>query len=590
MSNELFSYQDNKIRELLNDVENGKIGLPDLQRPFVWKDSKVRDLLDSMIKGYPIGYVMLWSSPEEYDNTKQIGIGDKRCRKPEYLVIDGQQRLTALLAAVYGIKVVDKNFKARQIKISYNPLIMKFAVWTQAEEKDAEWIKSIRDVFKAYEEGDIVRLRREYISKLNESRVKKELLSLSAQEEYEIEKNLNSLAMLREYSLPTLKISSKANEEDVAEIFVRVNSGGQNLKEKNFIETLIAVYDNEIYDIMQDFSSKSRIADDGTSFNPILDVDPAHLIRMAVGFGFKRARLKYAYMLLRGKDLKTGEVTDKTREENLVIFKNALSVVTNLSHWHQFVNIVKKAGYLNKSIIPSTNAIVYSYILYLIGKIEYKLSYEILTSLISKWVFMAMVSRLYTDSPESEVEREFADLRTVHNAAEFEEYLNKEIENRFTKEYFAHTLPNELNTSTAVSPAWYGYVAAQNILGVNALFSTIPQSQFFSYGSNDKKKAIDKHHIFPKNYLKSIGYAHDRDRNQTANFTFLEAGDNILISDKAPNIYSIKFKEKLGEETYLKHLSAHAIPHNFEDLEYQDFLLQRRILMAEIIQKAFERL
>ena len=590
MSNELFSYQDNKIRELLNDVENGKIGLPDLQRPFVWKDSKVRDLLDSMIKGYPIGYVMLWSSPEEYDNTKQIGIGDKRCRKPEYLVIDGQQRLTALLAAVYVIKAVAKNFKARQIKISYNPLIMKFAVWTQAEEKDAEWIKSIRDVFKAYEEGDIVRLRREYISKLNESRVKKELLSLSAQEEYEIEKNLNSLAMLREYSLPTLKISSKANEEDVAEIFVRVNSGGQNLKEKNFIETLIAVYDNEIYDIMQDFSSKSRIADDGTSFNPILDVDPAHLIRMAVGFGFKRARLKYAYMLLRGKDLKTGEVTDKTREENLVIFKNALSVVTNLSHWHQFVNIVKKAGYLNKSIIPSTNAIVYSYILYLIGKIEYKLSYEILTSLISKWVFMAMVSRLYTDSPESEVEREFADLRTVHNAAEFEEYLNKEIENRFTKEYFAHTLPNELNTSTAVSPAWYGYVAAQNILGVNALFSTIPQSQFFSYGSNDKKKAIDKHHIFPKNYLKSIGYAHDRDRNQTANFTFLEAGDNILISDKAPNIYSIKFKEKLGEETYLKHLSAHAIPHNFEDLEYQDFLLQRRILMAEIIQKAFERL
>lgn len=590
MSNELFSYQDNKIRELLNDVENGKIGLPDLQRPFVWKDSKVRDLLDSMIKGYPIGYVMLWSSPEEYDNTKQIGIGDKRCRKPEYLVIDGQQRLTALLAAVYGIKVVDKNFKARQIKISYNPLIMKFAVWTQAEEKDAEWIKSIRDVFKAYEEGDIVRLRREYISNLNESRAKKELLPLSAQEEYEIEKNLNSLAMLREYSLPTLKISSKANEEDVAEIFVRVNSGGQNLKEKNFIETLIAVYDNEIYDIMQDFSSKSRIADNGTSFNPILDVDPAHLIRMAVGFGFKRARLKYAYMLLRGKDLKTGEVTDKTREENLVIFKNALSVVTNLSHWHQFVNIVKKAGYLNKSIIPSTNAIVYSYILYLIGKIEYKLSYEILTSLISKWVFMAMVSRLYTDSPESEVEREFADLRTVHNAAEFEKYLNKEIENRFTKEYFVHTLPNELNTSTAVSPAWYGYVAAQNILGVNALFSTIPQSQFFSYGSNDKKKAIDKHHIFPKNYLKSIGYAHDRDRNQTANFTFLEAGDNILISDKAPNIYSIKFKEKLGEETYFKHLSAHAIPHNFEDLEYQDFLFQRRIVMAEIIQKAFERL
>ena len=435
-----------------------------------------------------------------------------------------------------------------------------------------------------------IQLRREYIINLNESRAKKDLLPLSAQEEYEIEKNLNRLAMLREYSLPTLKISSKANEEDVAEIFVRVNSGGQNLKEKNFIETLIAVYDNEIYNLMHDFSSKSRIASDGTSFNSILDVDPAHLIRMAVGIGFKRARLKYAYMLLRGKDLKTGEITEKIREENLVVFENALNVVTNLSYWHQFVNIVKRAGYLNKSIIPSTNAIVYSYVLYLIGKIEYKVSAEKLNGLISKWVFMAMLSRLYTDSPESEVEREFADLRNINTAAEFEEYLNKEIENRFTREYFTHTLPNELNTSSAVSPAWYGYIAAQNVLGVTALFSTIPQTHFFSFGSNDKKKAIDKHHIFPKNYLKSLGYANDRDRNQAANFTFLEATDNILISDQAPYIYSAKFKDKLGEETYYNHLSAHAIPYNFEELEYQDFLLQRRILMAEIIQKAFARL
>lgn len=590
MSNELYSYQENNVRDLLNEIERGKIGLPDLQRPFVWKDNKIRDLLDSMIKGYPIGYIMLWASPEEYSNTKQIGIGNKKIKNPESLVIDGQQRLTALLAALYDIRVIDKNYKERQVKISYNPLEMKFAVWSQAEEKDAEWIKSIREVFQAVENADIISLRKKYILTLNESRIKKELDILSEQEEYTIEKNLNKLVELRKYTIPTLKISSKANEEDVAEIFVRVNSGGQNLKEKNFIETLIAVYDKEVYDCMQSFCSQSRIASDGTSFNPILEIDPAHLIRMAVGFGFKRARLKYAYMLLRGKNLETGEITDEIREKNLSIFKNALSVVTNLSHWHKFVNIVKRAGYFNRSIIPSTNAIIYSYVLYLIGKIEYKVSADNLEKIISKWVFMAMISRLYTDSPESEVEREYADLRNINNAKEYEVYLNKEITNRFTKEYFAHTLPNELNSSTAISPAWYGYIAAQNILGINTLFSTIPQSQFFMYGSNDKKKPIDKHHIFPKNYLQQIGYTNDRDRNQVANFTFLETKDNVIISDNAPEIYSVDFKNKLGEESYYKHLANHAIPQHFEKLEYQDFLSQRRILMAEIIQNAFEKL
>ena len=101
------------VENLLWDVENGRIGLPDLQRQFVWKDSKVRDLLDSMIKGYPIGYIILWESPEEYENTRTIGENKKEYDKPKDLVIDGQQRLTSLLAAILGLKVKDKNFRER---------------------------------------------------------------------------------------------------------------------------------------------------------------------------------------------------------------------------------------------------------------------------------------------------------------------------------------------------------------------------------------------------------------------------------------------------------------------------------------------
>lgn len=109
---ELFNNIPSKVGDLLNDVKNGKIGLPDLQRPFVWKDNKVRELLDSMMKGYPIGYIMLWSSPEDYENTGHIGNNTNIYSQPDDLVIDGQQRLTALLASMYGyvgFLFLDKN-------------------------------------------------------------------------------------------------------------------------------------------------------------------------------------------------------------------------------------------------------------------------------------------------------------------------------------------------------------------------------------------------------------------------------------------------------------------------------------------------
>ena len=121
MGQELFERIDRKVSNLLDDVKSGRIGLPDLQRPFVWKDAKVRDLFDSMMKGFPIGYVMLWESPSNYKNTKSIGLGNKTFSRPDDLVIDGQQRLTSLLAAITGIKVLDNNFEQRRIKICYDP-------------------------------------------------------------------------------------------------------------------------------------------------------------------------------------------------------------------------------------------------------------------------------------------------------------------------------------------------------------------------------------------------------------------------------------------------------------------------------------
>lgn len=590
MGKELFDNIPSKVEDLLLDVKNGRIGLPDLQRPFVWKDNKVRELLDSMMKGYPIGYVMLWASPEDYENTGYIGKNDKIYKQPDDLVIDGQQRLTALLAAMYGVTIKDKDYKERKIRISFNPLTREFDVWTPAFERNPEWISEISSVFMADQEHNISKLRKAYIRTVNEGRVKNGESELTDDEEDIVEQNINDLLNLNIYSLPTLKINSKADEEDVADIFVRVNSGGQNLTEKNFIETLIAVYDNAVHDKINKFCAESRIPANGTSFNQILQVDPSHLIRMAVGVGFRRARLRYAYMLLRGKDLKTGEITQDVRQDNLRIFKEALDEVTNLNNWHAFMNIFASAGYLKGNLVASSNAVVFSYVLYLIGKYDYKVPSLKLQKIICKWIFMSTITGFYTRSTESEVEKQFADLRDVSNADEFVAYLNAVIANKFTDDYFEYSLPAELNSSSATSPAWYGYIAAINVLGTPMLFSTAPLSQYFVLGTSGDKNSVDKHHIFPKHYLEKIGYSNDRDRNQIANFTYLDYATNIDISDDPPIEYVGRYREKLGEEGYKLACAQNALPENFEQLSYPEFLNKRRLLMAQIVKKAYNEL
>ena len=590
MGKELFDNIPSKVGDLLNDVENVKVALPDLQRPFVWKDSKARDLLDSMLKGYPIGYIMLWKSPDGYETINHIGTNDKTYIQPDYLVIDGQQRLTALLAAIFGIKVKDKNYDARRIRIAFNPLTREFAVWTEAYERNPEWISEISSVFEADINHDVPKFRRQFIKEYNISRQKNGKDFLTDEEEETIETNLNDLLNLSIYTLPTLRINAKATEEDVAEIFVRVNSGGQKLTEKNFIETLLAVYDNDVHDRIDKFCAKSRIPMDGTSYNFILKTDPSHLIRMAVAVGFRRARLRYAYMLMRGKNLETGVFSKEEREVNLLKFKNALDKVTNLNNWHTFMGLFADAGYITSNIVASTNAIVFCYVLYLIGKYDYKVPPVILQKIIKKWIFMSTITSFYTGSTESEVEKQLADLRNVHTADAFVAYLDGVISTKFSDDYFNLTLPADLMSAAATSPAWLGYIAALNVLGTPMLFSTTTLAAKLLPGASGDKKAIDKHHIFPKNYLTGIGYTSDRDRNQVANFTYLDYNTNIDISDDSPAEYVDRYRQKLGDEGYKKSCAENALPVDFEKMSYPNFLEQRRKLMADIVKKAYQKL
>ncbi|KUH59333.1 DUF262 domain-containing protein [Olsenella umbonata] len=588
MANSIYNPVTLEVGNILKDVKSGRIGLPDLQRPFVWTNSKVRDLLDSMLRGYPIGYIMLWDSPAEDDKKSQIGANEKAFSAPKDLVIDGQQRLTALLAALYGIEVMDKNFERRSIRIAYDPIGRAFKNADASTEKDPRWISSVSDVFESNRLNGLSKFRRKFVKAINASNEKKGAAPLTDDEEDAIEQGLNDLLGLERYLLPTLQISESADEEMVADIFVRVNSQGQTLKQDDFIMTLLSVYEPGMRNRIEGFCEDSHRPAKGTSYNPLITVTPTHVIRATVGVGFKRGRLRYAYQILRGRDLETKETSPETREKSFETFGAALDRVLDLNNWHAFINTVGEAGYVSSSQISSDNALMYNYALYLIGRHEFGMDPLSLKRLARRWFFASSLTGYYVGSFETVFERQLVEISRMGTAEEFVGYFDRSISALLTDDYFEQTLVNELDAREANGPSWHGFVAAQVVLGCKALFSTMPISQLITIGSSGSKNAVDKHHIFPDHYLEERGYLGNR--SNRANFTLVDYQNNIYISDDAPSEYVARYRKDLGEDEYERNCREHALPLGFENMDYEEFLGKRRVLMARLIKEAFERL
>lgn len=175
MPNSIYNPISLEVGNILKDVQTGKIGLPDLQRPFVWGNEKVRDLLDSMLRGYPIGYVMLWDSPsDDAGKRSAIGSNQKVYTVPKSLVIDGQQRLTALLSSLYGVPVRDKNFRERTVKVAYDPIARSFKNADASTEKDSRYVPDVSEAFAANHDNKLSAYRRAFIKRLNEANAKRE--------------------------------------------------------------------------------------------------------------------------------------------------------------------------------------------------------------------------------------------------------------------------------------------------------------------------------------------------------------------------------------------------------------------------------
>lgn len=586
---QVFKTTDYTIAKLIDDIEIGDIALPDIQRPFVWykKISKVRDLFDSIYRGYPIGYLLFWENANRSDY-KNIGFDEKKRKIPRFLIIDGQQRLTALFAVMKNQEVLTPDYERKNIKIAFKPLDSTFKVGDAATDRDPEYIADLSSLWSG--EGDFAIIS-SFIANLKEKR------EISKEEEKTISSNIQSLININKYPLTALEIAPNLEEEIVSDIFVRINSQGVSLTQADFILTLLSVYWEEGRKEIEQFCIDSRkIPEKETrfsSFNYLIKPDPDDMLRVLVGLTFHRAKMKDVYSIIRGRDMETGEFSEELRTQQFDKLKLNLPTILDNTNWQSFLKVLIGGGYKDEELISSKNAVLYSYILYLIGKQNFNTQNHELQRIIGRWFVMSSLTGRYSSSPETAFEKDLNRIKEF-NLDGFISGLEKIIGENLTNDFWDITLVGQMETSSARSPEANAFYAALNKLGSPVLFSRKLVGDLYDPSLKIKKKRLEKHHIFPRNYLISkYGFDKNKDKakiNQIANLTFLEFEDNIEISDDKPSEYFAMVQKRFGESEIKEMLAQHAIPENFYQLEYDNFLQERRKLMTGIIKKAFNKI
>ncbi|MCK4838544.1 MAG: DUF262 domain-containing protein [Desulfobulbaceae bacterium] len=582
MKDTLFKKVDYSLSKLIEDIELGEIGLPDIQRPFVWNAAKVRDLFDSMYKGFPVGYLLFWLNGLS-DGHRQIGIGRKQ-KVPRLLIVDGQQRLTSLYAVLRGKPVLRKDYTVRDIHIAFRPKDGKFEVTDAAIRKDPEFIPDISQLWS----GEYKRHRfvKNFIKSLQKHR------EVSEDEEDHLFESIDRLYDIRNYPFTVLELSSTIDEEDVADVFVRINSKGVTLNQADFILTLMSVFWDEGRTNLERFCHAARkpSVDEASPFNHFIQPDPDQLLRVSVGLGFRRARLQHVYSILRGKDLETGQFSNERRVQQFDLLKSAQSKVLDLQNWHEFQKALVRAGFRSGSMISSQVALLYSYVMFLIGKCDFNIGVHDLRDIVARWFFMTALTARYSASPETSMEADLAQFRPLKTKEEFVATLEKIIQDALTEDFWNITLPNELATSAGRSPSMFAYYASLNLLEARVLFSKMKVAELVDPALKAKKAPIERHHLFPKKHLQMLEITEVRDTNQIANFALVEWSDNIHISDSAPSEYYPEYAKEFSAEELERMCYWHALPLNWERMKYKDFIDARRKLIAGVIRDGFDRL
>jgi hypothetical protein len=245
--------------------------------------------------------------------------------------VDGQQRLTGLYAVVKGLPVVREDYSQERIEIAFCPLDGRFEVADAATQKDPRYLSSITTVWK--KDANLFGIAGEYITRLRASR-EAGGESLTEEEIAAAQQGIVRLSNLLGFPFTALVLSPTISQEQVGEVVVRINSKGKPLNQSDFILTLMSVFWDEVRKTLEAFSratrepSKAGLPPYNTLFEPSAD----QLLRVAVGVGFRRARLQYVYSLLRGKDLESGEFSEHQRGLQFEVLQTAQAEVLDLQH------------------------------------------------------------------------------------------------------------------------------------------------------------------------------------------------------------------------------------------------------------------
>lgn len=579
----IYSTTSFPISALITDIDLGKLGLPDLQRPFVWPNVKVRNLFDSLYKGYPAGFLLFWDTGAD-GSLKAIGAKNQPS-VPKYAIVDGQQRLTSLYAVLKGEEVIRANFKKERIRIAFNPLTERFAVWDAAIVKDKSFIPDISELWKPA--FNVFSFAADFLAELSSVR------DVSDADRNTIQNAIGRLHGLpTNYSFTALTLSEAVDGATVADVFVRINGEGKQLNQADFIMTLMSVYWDEGRSELEAFARAAAKPADGkpSPYNTFIKPSPDQMLRVTIGVALKRARLENVYNVLRGRDAKSGVDNPARRDEQFAKMQQGQEHALNLPNWHHFLSAINLAGYRGNKMISSGTAIIYNYVLYLIGIVDFGLDKTSMRQAIAEFFFMAALTGRYTSSPETRFEADLAMLRDLEDGQAYLAKLREICTTTLTPDYWSITLPSHLATSASQSPSLFAYHASLIKLDADVLFSPMKIASMIDPAVVGTKSALERHHLFPRAYLESIGVTDLKKVNQIANFALVEWPDNNSISKKAPAEYAPPLDATLTADERTDIYFLHALPHLWWELPYDEFLAQRRERIARVIQTAWEHL
>lgn len=593
-----YEVNNNSIETILSWIKSKEIAIPEIQRPFVWDSSKVRDLIDSLYKGYPIGYLITWKSAE-------IKLKDGSKSEGRKIIIDGQQRIMALTASLLGEKVINKDYKKKNIIISFNPKEERFEVANPAIKKDKAWIYDISLVHK--EQISTRQLTRKY-SKINEIE--------DIEEIDKIGDALDNLYHIKHKLIGMIELSHSLDIETVTEIFIRINSKGVELSQADFAMSKIAV--NETFNgntIRKIIDYYCHLIENPTDFDIIVNNDkefanteyinklswlskynediysPEYkdLIRVVFAKNFNRGRLTDLVSLLSGRDFETREYKEEIVENSFLKLEEAVIDFINETNFKRYIMILKSAGIVSSSLIKSKNVLNFGYLLYLKLK-DKKVNPAEIEKYVRKWVIFSILTGRYSGSPESAIDYDIKRIDQNHVG-----FINNEIENGLFDNFWQNILPSKLEASSRRSPFFSVFIIAQAKLG---------NKGFLSKDITVKDLVEEKgdiHHIFPKKYLQKNGYNTSSIYNQVANYVYMQSEINIKVKDKSPRKYfnellqQCKTKESIyggitDQNDLKENLSENSIPLDVFEMtseDYNVFLKKRRKLMAEKIKNYF---